>query len=65
MAVYLIWAGGAMAMYLNDFSAIQIQCAGCWTSTTFLDYIHGQLDAPTAGIAQAMAHPIPFLIMAT
>jgi len=58
-------AGGAMAMYLNNFSAIQIQRAGRWTSTTFLDYIHGQLDATTAGLAQAMAWPIPFLNMAT
>ncbi len=57
-------AGGATAMFLNDFTAVQIQRAGRWTSTTFLDYIHGQLDATTAGMAQSMARPISFLNMA-
>jgi len=58
-------AGGATAMFLNDFTTVQIQWAGRWTSTNFLDYIHGQLAAMMAGIAQAMACPIPFLNMAT
>jgi len=59
-----LWVGGAMVMFLNDFSVV-IQRTGHWISTTFLDYIHGQLDATTAGMAQAMACPIPFLNMAT
>ncbi len=58
-------AGRATAMFLNDFTAVQIQRAGRWTTTTFLDYIHGQLAATTAGVAQGMARPIPFLNMAT
>jgi len=58
-------AGGATAMFLNDITTVQIQHAGQWTSTTFLDYIHSQLDATTAGMAQAMASPIPFLNMAS
>jgi len=58
-------AGGMVAMSLDDYSAVQIQHAGCWTSTTFLDYIHGQMDATTTSIAQAMTCPIPFLNMAT
>jgi len=58
-------AGGAMAMFLNNFTVVQMQHLSQWTSTTFLDYIHGQLDATTAGIVQTMSCPIPFLNMAT
>jgi len=50
-------------MFLNDFTAVQIQRARQWTSTTFLDYIHSQLDATMASMAQAMARPISFLNM--
>jgi len=57
-------AGGAMAMYLNKHTAIEIQRAGRWTSDTFLEYIHCQIDASTRGLAQSMSKSIPFMNMA-
>jgi len=57
-------AGGAMALYLNQRSTLEIQRAGHWTSDTFLEYIHCQLDASSRGLAQAMSKPIHFMNMA-
>jgi len=57
-------AGGAMALYLNKKSALEIQQAGRWTSNTFLEYIHSQLDVSSKGLAQAMSNDIPFMNMA-
>jgi len=57
-------AGGAMALYITKHSAIEIQRAGRWTSTTFMEYIHGQLDVVSKGLAQAMSQSVPFINMA-
>jgi len=54
-------AGGAMALYLNKKTALEIQRAGRWTSNIFLEYIHSPLDVSSRGLAQAMANVIPFL----
>jgi len=53
-----------MALYLNKKSALEIQQAGRWTSNTFLEYIHLQLDVSSQGLVQAMANGIPFVNMA-
>jgi len=57
-------AGGAMALYLNKKSALEIQRAGRWTSNTFMEYIHCQLDVSSKGLSQAMSNDIPFMNMA-
>ncbi len=57
-------AGGATALYINKKDAMTIQRAGRWTSTTFLDYIHGQLDVTTCGHVQAMSTQTPYYNMA-
>jgi len=57
-------AGGAMALYINRRSALEIQRAGRWTSTTFLEYIHSQLAITSQGLAQAMSTETSFLNMA-
>jgi len=59
-----LWAGGATALYINKKDALAIQCAGRWTSTTFMDYIHGQLDVTTHGLAQKMSMQTPYHNMA-
>jgi len=48
----------------NKKDALTIQCAGRWTSTTFMDYIHGQLDVTTHGLVQAMSMQTPYHNMA-
>jgi hypothetical protein len=53
-------AGGAMAMKLNGVDTITIKKHGRWSSNTFLDYIHEQIGALTAGVAARMAIYIPF-----
>jgi len=55
---------GAMALYITRHSAIEIQQAGRWTSTTFMEYIHGQLDVVSTGLSQAMSQSVPFINMA-
>jgi len=57
-------AGGAMALYLTKHSPMEIQHAGRWTSNTFLEYIHSQLDVSSKGLAQAMSTKVPFMNMA-
>jgi len=57
-------AGGAMALYITKHSAMEIQRAGRWTSTTFMEYIHGQLDVVSKGLTQAMSQSVPFINMA-
>jgi len=52
-----------MAMFITNHNAIAIQKAGQWTSSTFLDYIHNQIDVVTCGLAQAMSNAIPFMNM--
>jgi hypothetical protein len=53
-------AGGAMAMKLNGVDTITIKKHGRWSSNTFLDYIHEQIGALTAGVATQMSRYIPF-----
>jgi hypothetical protein len=53
-------ASGAMAMKLNGCDADTIKKAGRWTSSTFLIYIHSQIAALNAGLAQRMVRPIYF-----
>jgi hypothetical protein len=53
-------ASGAMAMKLNSVDAETIKKVGRWTSSTFLIYIHSQIAALNAGLAQRMVNPIYF-----
>jgi len=57
-------AGGATALFINKKDAMTIQRAGRWTSSTFMDYIHGQLDVTTRGLAQAMSTQTSYYNMA-
>ena len=56
-------AGGAMALFINDKDAMTIQRAGRWTSNTFMEYIHGNLDVTSRGLSQTMAKITPFVNM--
>jgi hypothetical protein len=49
-----------MTMKLNGVDTITIKKQGRWSSNTFLDYIHEQIGALTAGVATQMALYIPF-----
>jgi len=57
-------AGRAMALFINKHDAIEIQHAGCWTSITFMEYIHGQLNVVSSSLSTSMAKVMPFLNMA-
>jgi len=56
-------AGGATDLFINKKDAMTIQRASRWTST-FMDYIHSQLDVITHGLAQAMSTQTPYYNMA-
>jgi hypothetical protein len=58
MGAHLLRASGAMVMKLSNVDAETITKVGCWTSSTFLIYIHSQITALNAGLAQQMVHPI-------
>ena len=53
-------AGGATALHLNGIDAKTIQLIGCWSSDTFLTYIHNQLSAFSQGHSTLMSTNIPF-----
>jgi len=61
---HLLWVGRATAIFIKKTDALTIQCAGRWMSTTFMDYIHGQLDVTTLGLTQAMSTQTPYYNMA-
>ena len=49
-----------MAMKLNGCDLITIMKQGCWTSPTFLTYIHNQIAHLGANITNRMANQVPF-----
>jgi len=57
-------SGGATALFINRHDILTIQRAGCWTGSTFMEYIHGQLDITTRGLAQSMSQQTPYMNMA-
>lgn len=54
-------ASGAMALKLTGTPSDTIKKVGRWTSDTFLTYIHAQIGALHAGLAEQMSRPIFFL----
>jgi len=58
-------AGGAMALYLQQYEATTIQKLGQWTSQVFLMYLHKQIGAFTEGVAVAMATETHFRNLGT
>jgi len=60
---HLLQASSAMAMFLTKHDTMAIQKAGCWTSSTFLTYIHNQINVVTCGLAQSMSMATPFINM--
>jgi len=55
VGLHSLWAGEAMALYITKHSTIKIQCAGRWTSTTFMECIYGQLDIISKCLSQLMS----------
>ena len=55
-------AGGAMAMHLQGISDTTIQKLGrCWSTDTFLMYIHSQISAFLRGLSKhIMSTPVNF-----
>jgi hypothetical protein len=60
IGAHLLQASGAMALKLNNVDADTMMKMGRWTSSTFLIYIHSQIAALKAGLAQQMVHPVYF-----
>ena len=54
-----------MALKLNGYDEVVIQKLGRWSSNTYLRYIHSQIGALTAGVSGSMAHPHPFVNIAS
>jgi len=63
MGSHSLQASSTMAMFLMKHDTIGIQKAGCWTSSTFLNYIHKQVNVVTHRLAQFMSVATPFINM--
>ena len=57
-------ASGAMALKLQGVDNSLIMKIGRWTGLTFLTYIHSQIGALNAGLAQRMTRRIHFVNVA-
>jgi hypothetical protein len=60
IGVHLLRAGGAMALKLQSVSDTIIQKQGCWTSMTFLQYIHNQITYLTKDLSTKMHTKLTF-----
>jgi hypothetical protein len=57
-------SGGAMHLKLLGYDDILIKKLGRWTSDTYLVYIQAQVANLTEGVAQRMATPLTFHMVA-
>ncbi len=53
-------SGGAMALFLSGSSPKAIMKMGRWTSTTFMTYIHEQVDTLNQDAAVKMSQDVTF-----
>jgi len=58
-------SGGAMALFNQGADATFIMKMGRWTSTTFMTYIHEQVDVVSCGAAAKMSLETPFINLDT
>jgi len=54
-------SGGAMALFNQGVDTTTIMKLGQWTSTTFMMYIHKQVDTISQGASAKMAVDSPFV----
>jgi len=55
-----LWAGGAMALFLSGATPETIMKMGRWTSTTFMTYIHEQVDVLSHDASARMSSNVTF-----
>jgi hypothetical protein len=54
VSAHSLRASGAMALQLNNVGEDLIKKMGCWSSSTWLTYIHSQISYLTAGLLERM-----------
>eukprot|EP00957_Ditylum_brightwellii_P124634 9499103-Ditylum_brightwellii.AAC.1 len=64
VGVHSLCRGGAMALKLHDHSETTIMKQGCWSSLTFLIYIHEQIAHLSKDIASDMNKLVPYVNIA-
>jgi hypothetical protein len=60
VSLHSLRARGAMAMKLSGTTDSMIMGISCWTSLTYLTYIHSQIGALLAGVAWKMSQQFTF-----
>ena len=65
VGVHSLRAGGAMALKLAGADDTTIMKMGRWTSLTFLQYIHNQIDHLSAGLSSKMSTQLTFTNIAS
>ena len=64
VGIHSLRAGGAMALKLHGKSDTTIMKMGCWSSITFLMYIHNQIGHLSKDLSTRMSQLVPFLNIA-
>ena len=65
IGLHFLQASGAMQLKLNGVSDAMVQKIGRWTSTTWLQYLHGQISCLTRGLLEKMAPPVLYFNVGT
>ena len=65
VGVHSLRAGGAMALRLNGADDTTIMKMGRWTSLTFLQYLHNQIDHFSAGLSEKMSTKLSYTNIAS
>ena len=60
VGTHSLQSGGAMALFLSGSSPEAIMKMGRWTSTTFMTYIHEQVDTLNQDAAARMSQDVSF-----
>ena len=61
VAAHSLRASGAMTLNLHGYIDTTITKMGCWTSLTFLQYIHNQIACLSRDISHKMSMELPFI----
>jgi hypothetical protein len=65
MGPHSLSASGAMQLVLNGVSDSMIQKLGHWSSSIWLQYLHGQMPCLTGRISSRMATPVLYVNIGT
>jgi len=61
VCLHSLQVGGTMALFQNGADVTTIMKLGHWTSTSFMLYLHEQMDILSKGAAECMSMDVPYV----